>query len=59
MVIASVDNFYGGYMINKLFTFSNLEPFNEHFEENEIDDMNFLNNSASLILPIFVVMILI
>ena len=45
-------------MANHYLTFSYNEPFNNHFDECEIGDMSFLNNSASLIDPILFTMIL-
>ena len=57
MFIASIDIYHGNQIVAYFFTFSNSDPLNSHFNNFQIGDMNFLNNSASLIFPIFFVML--
>ena len=51
--IASLDVYYGGKIIEYLFTFSNEEPKSEHFTEMQIENTNFLTNSESAIVPLY------
>ena len=58
MKIAGIDVFYGYEITNKYFTFSNEEPLNDQFEKSEIETMNYLLNTGSIIVPVLFVMIL-
>ena len=59
MKIAQIDIFYGGKITEAAFNLSNQEPFNEHFNQQGINDLNYLNNIGSLIWPIFTSMLLV
>ena len=58
MNIAGMDIFYGQEITNYFLNFSNQNILNDHFNNYGIGDRNFLNNTGSLIWPIFVGMIL-
>ena len=58
MVIAQIDVFGGGEITDYLFKFSQYKPLNEYFATFGFDDMNFLTNTGSMILPILPAMVL-
>jgi hypothetical protein len=53
-----MDIFNGGAITEYFFEFSNQNPFSDHFDNYGIGDNNYLNNTGSLIWPIFLGMVL-
>ena len=58
MNIAQMDIFNGQAITDFFLSFSNQNPFNAHFNDYGIGDMNYLDNTGSLIWPIFLGMLL-
>jgi hypothetical protein len=57
MKMAGADVFGGEEIFENFFVFSINQPLNNHFENNDINDMNFLPGSGSLVIPIIPMML--
>lgn len=53
-----MDIFFGGEITGYFLNFSNQNQLNDHFNDYGVGDMNFLNNTGSLVWPIFLGMFL-
>jgi len=58
MKLAQIDVFGGEQINSYFFSFSFNKPFSTHFENYQYEDMNFVNTSGSIFLPVFMTMIL-